>query len=485
MIANFLRRALLGVLAALACARGAAAAPSFTASDAVFFSKTSSVSLQSVVPIAGGFRMYLTSGPYHVLSANSTDQVSWSFENGIRLSTTAGSLDVSSITAVSVVASTDPAGGWRLYYVGIDAFGLYRVLSATSTNGLTWGKETGTRLMNNGGQGFIGSLSGFSASNTERRLYYIADRDGLNNASRFAVHTATSGDGGLNFGVGTLTLAAANAYAVSATTMTGGKTRIYYASPLTGSTTASQILSATASDGLSFITETGVRLSTTASVSGFRGLVVLRSTESFRWRMFTDYIIGGTTHVYVSHALTRVPVVETFAPSKVQKGQASVSYSLTGEIFSPAPTVAFVLGSSTFNATTVTRTDDLTLSGTFSSLNRYQGNYDVAIVNADGQSGTLANVLEIELPPGHVTLLDNLFRPLRGGQTQATVEIFEAGHVVARLVTTLYEGPMPAGQTQLSWNGRTPAGSTVASGVYLLHVSGPNLNTVERVVVVK
>jgi hypothetical protein len=476
-------------LAALACARAAEAAPSFTAEDRVFFT---SMSVQSVVTIAGGYRMYLTSGPYNVISATCTDQVSWGLESGVRLSTTAGYHDVSSITHVSVVQSTDPAGGWRMYYVGIDAGGLYRVLSATSANGLAFGKEVSTRLVNNAGSGFIGSLSGFSASGTERRLYYVADQDGLNNAARFAVHVATSGDGGRNFGPGTLALSGVNAYAVSATTMTGGKTRLYYTSPLTGSTTASQVLSATASDGLSFTAEDGTRLSTSASVSGFRGLVVVRSTESFRWRMYSDYIIGGTTQVFVSHALTRTPVVNTFSPVRVQKGQASLNYSLTGEVFSPAPTVGFVLSASTYNATTVTRTDDTALSGTFDTLNRYQGLYHVLVTNANGASGVRENALEIELPPGSVSILDNLMRPLKGGVAKTTVDLFEAGHVTAKLYTvdgglvaTLFNGPMPAGQTQFNWDGRTPAGSVVASGVYLLHVVGPRLNTVEKVVVVK
>ncbi|TBR23162.1 hypothetical protein EPO15_06535 [bacterium] len=478
-------------MAALACSGAAEAAPSFTAEETVFFSRTSSMSVQSVVTVPGGFRMYVTSGPYRVLSATCTDQVAWGLESGIRLTTSVVANDVSSITYLSVVASTAVGGGWRMYYVGIDAGGLYRVLSATSTDGLAWGKEQGTRLQNNGGQGFIGSLSGFSVSNTERRLYYVADRDGLNNASRYAVFVATSGDGGLNFGPGTLALSA-NAYAVSATTMTSGKTRIYYTSPLTGSTTASQVLSATASDGLSFTSESDVRLSTTASVSGFRGLVVLRSTDSFRWRMYTDYIIGGTTETFISHALTRTPVVESFSPAAVDKGRTGVPYTLTGEIFSPTPTVSFVLGASTYNATTVVRADDTSLSGVFDTLNRYQGVYNVAVVNADGRPGFLSNALEIRLPPGSVTMLDNLFRPTKGGTTKATVELFEAGEVTARLYTvdgnlvaTLFQGTMPAGQTQFTWNGRTPAGSVVASGVYLLNVVGPNLNTTERVVVVK
>lgn len=476
-------------MAAFACSQGAAAAPAFTPENRVFFT---SVSVQAVVPIVGGFRMYLTSGPYHVISATCTDQVSWGFEPGVRLSTSAFSNDVSSITSVTVVPSTDSAASWRMYYVGVDASGRYRVLSATSANGLTWGKEPGTRLANGAAFGFIGSLSGFSASATERRLYYVADQDGLNVPSRYAVHAATSGDGGFSFSSGSLTLPSVNAYAVSVTTLTGGKTRLYYASPLTGSTTASQILSATAADGFSFTAESDVRLSTTASVSGFRGLVVLRSTETYRWRMYTDYVIGGTTQVFVSHALTRVPKVDAFSPGSAQKGQAAVGYIVTGEIFSPGPTVSFVTGGSTYNATTAVQANDTSITGNFDTLNRYQGSYTVAVANADGQTGGLSSALFLTLPPGSVSILDNLMRPTKGDTAKVTVDIFEAGEVTARLYTvdgglvaTLFQGSMPAGQSQFVWNGRTPSGSYVASGVYLLHVIGPNLKVVERVVVVK
>jgi len=42
--------------------------------------------------------------------------------------------------------------------------------------------------------------------------------------------------------------------------------------------------------------------------------------------------------------------------------------------------------------------------------------------------------------------------------------------VRGRLVRTLVEGPMPAGAHQVAWDGRSNAGSPVASGVYLLEM---------------
>lgn len=489
MIARTLLRALLGAATGLAFVRPACAAPSFTQEGGILLS---SVSVQSVVPMVGGFRMYLTSGPYHVISATSTDQVSWTYEPGIRLSTTAASFDVSSITAVGVTRSTNAASGWRMYYVGISSTGHYRVLSATSTDGLTWGKEAGVRFSNNSGAGFIGRLAPFDASTSLLRVYYIADKNGANLPANYAVHSASSADGGLNFAVEGALLSGANAFAVSVTTLTGGNTRLYYSAPLSAGATVSQVLSAKGSDGLTFTSESSVRLSTTPSASAIGGLCVLRSTESWRWRMFTDYTVGGTTDPVVSHALTRVPTVETFTPRAAFKGLAGVSYSLTGEVFSPAPTVSFVLGASTTNATTVTRTDDTSLSGTLSTVGASTGRYAVAVVNADGQTGILSDSFTVELPPGQVSIVDNLFRPLKGGKAAITVEVFDPGDVTLRLYTvdgglvaTLYDGPMPAGQTTLTWDGKTPSGNVVASGVYLLHARGPRLDLVERIVVIK
>lgn len=484
-----LRQILLGVAAALALARPAAAVPSFVSSNTVL---SSTLTVQSIVALGNGnYRMYVTSGSFRVLSAISNDQVVWSTEAGIRLSTGVGGSDASSITAVGVVQSTDPALGWRMYYVGVDAGGLYRVLSASSTDGLGWTKQTTTHVVNNAGRGFIGSLSPFQASSTLLRLYYVADKDGLNVPAGFQVHSASSTDGGVNFSTEGVTLAA-NAYAVSATTITGGKTRIFFTNPLTGSTTAAQVLSATASDGLSFTQESGTRLSTSSSVSALLGLAVLRATETWRWRMFTSYTVGGTTSAFIAHALTQIPVVDSFTPRLTLKGQASVAYTVTGEIFSPAPAVSFVLSASTFNAATVVRTDDTALFGTLSTVNRSAGRYTAAVTNSDGQSGLLDSILEIELPPGQVSILDNLFRPLKGGKAAITVDIFDPGDVTLRLYTvdgglvaTIYQGPLPAGPSTFNWNGRTPSGSVVASGVYLLHAQGPKLNTVERIVVIK
>ncbi|MDE2290558.1 MAG: hypothetical protein KGL53_00640 [Elusimicrobia bacterium] len=490
MLRRTLTRALLAAVAACALSRPAAAllyAPTFTPSGDVFLS---SMTAQSVVYVGGGkYRMYLTSGSYTVVSATSSDQVAWSMESGVRLSTAAGGLDASSITAVGVIASTGT--GWRMLYVGIDASGDYRVLSATSTDGLTWGKESGARLADNGGAGAIAWLDPFRASDSLLRLYYTADASGGNLASQYRVQSASSTDGGLNWTAEGTRLSAAVAYAVAATTVTGGDTRLYYTTPLSGSTTASEVLSARASDGLAFSDETGVRLSTGASVSALQGLVVLRSTESFRWRMLTGYTVGGSTRTFVSDAVTWTPLVTAVSPSQAQKGQTGVSFTVSGEVFGSNPAVTFYLQPSTVTTTLATKSD-VSLTGAVDLLGAAVGVYDVDVVNADGGASSLPRGFTVTLPPGSVGIVDNLFRPLHGGKASITVTIYDPGDVTLRLYTvsgrlvkTLYSGPMSAGSTTLTWDGRTGEGNLVASGVYLLHARGPALDDVSRIVVIK
>ncbi len=69
---------------------------------------------------------------------------------------------------------------------------------------------------------------------------------------------------------------------------------------------------------------------------------------------------------------------------------------------------------------------------------------------------------------------------------------YNPGHVVVKvyttngdLVATLYDAEMPQGTTTMTWDGRTGAGHTVASGLYVLHASGPKLGVTQKIVVVK
>lgn len=87
---------------------------------------------------------------------------------------------------------------------------------------------------------------------------------------------------------------------------------------------------------------------------------------------------------------------------------------------------------------------------------------------------------------------DNVFRPLKGGKCKLDVTALRAGNVTIKAYTvngafvkTVFDGAAPAGVTTYSWAGDNANGATVASGLYLLHVAGPGVNSTEKVVVIK
>jgi len=482
---------LSGVLPILALAASAQAQISFTPENRTIFSSMTALAVTSGGP---GFRMYLSSGNFAMVSATSTDQVAWSLEGGTRLSTGAiNGYDASSITACGLLVSTTTPSYLRMYYVGIDSAGFYSVLSASSTDGLAWFKEPGARLQKNGGKAFLDSPEPLRISSTAVRLFYIADSRGANSHANYRVFTASSTDGGVTFAEEGALFSTA-AFHVSVTTLTDARVRLYFSQPAASSGTAAMVKSALASGAAStsFSLESDNRLSTNPATSSLFYPVVVRSTESFRWRMFLSYTEAGSTTPFLTSALTLTPIVLSLSPRRTYFNQSSMSFTINGEIFGPSPAVSFVGPGSTMTAFSVARPDDLTITGSFNPFNQPNGLWDAVVANYDGYSASLRWALTIETPPGEISILDNLFRPLKGGSAKITVKIYEAGNVTARLYTingglvaTLYDGPAPAGNTTFTWFGKTSLGNTVASGLYLLRLTGPAIDTTQRIVVIK
>ncbi|MCX5788443.1 MAG: hypothetical protein NTX64_08095 [Elusimicrobia bacterium] len=114
------------------------------------------------------------------------------------------------------------------------------------------------------------------------------------------------------------------------------------------------------------------------------------------------------------------------------------------------------------------------------------------MTNSGGAVGTVTGALFINVAPGSVSIKDNLFRPVQGGRATINLTTFDAGRVTARLYTvagafvaTLFDADVPKGGTQFQWNGSNSAGAPVASGLYLLRVTGPKIHVTEKIVVVK
>jgi len=136
--------------------------------------------------------------------------------------------------------------------------------------------------------------------------------------------------------------------------------------------------------------------------------------------------------------------------------------------------------------------NDQTLTATFNVLNVTTGFASLTVVNADGRTTTLPNALFIDYPPGSVALVNNLLRPRTGTSTAITVTTFNQGRITARLFTldgrsvrTLFDADQAKGVLNLAWDGRDGTGAPVASGLYLLHTTGPKIDVKSKIVVIR
>ena len=91
-----------------------------------------------------------------------------------------------------------------------------------------------------------------------------------------------------------------------------------------------------------------------------------------------------------------------------------------------------------------------------------------------------------------VTAWNNVFNPRLGQKATVKWDMLTAGHVRIRLftlngtfITTLVDDDYPPGKGAVDWNGLTKVGTQVASGIYLLRVEAPGLNTTKKIAVVK
>jgi photosystem II stability/assembly factor-like uncharacterized protein len=97
-------------------------------------------------------------------------------------------------------------------------------------------------------------------------------------------------------------------------------------------------------------------------------------------------------------------------------------------------------------------------------------------------------------PQGSLTAMDNLFDPTQG-QSMTVQYSFKKGGVATvriytmqgRIVRTLVDNEDRASDTlyTVPWDGRNGSGEIVSSGVYLVHVNGPNFSASRKIVVVE
>jgi hypothetical protein len=331
------------------------------------------------------------------------------------------------------------------------------------------------------------------------RLYYTANIDGTAARANRRLFTALSFNQGLNFGSSS-TISGFNSQVgeVAAVQRTDGRVRLYYTAPLTGSTTNSTIISALSSDanGVAFTAEGASGVSTNSASGYLSSPFVLRSTETWRWKLYYDYtpfpVAAGTASVY--SATVFAPDPAAVSPSTVLNAGVA-PLTINGEAFQgPAspPSLELSLDGINLFGTNVGYTNDQTLTAAFDMTGQAIGTWSLIVTNANGYSAILPNVLNVTFPSGSVALTDNLIRPRNGTKTKIVVETFNPGPLAARIYTTtgglvhtLYDSYAPAGITTLFWDGTTSAGHTVASGVYLLETVGQKIHSADKIVVIK
>lgn len=503
LLGKAFRRALAALAFAAALAAPAAAAPTFVKENPVQISSATpqSFTYTSAASFTYPIRMFYIAAvssetPHHssgpaILSATSADGLAWTAEVGTRLTTaTTPSVSASSITACSVLPLA--GGGFRMLYSIVSTTGAFRIHAATSADGLAWANEA-TVVADGSTTTFVGSPRLVALDSGDWRVYFVRDQNGGNDFNDRVIHTARSTDEGATWGAPAVALSTV-AYELGAAKRTDGKVRLFMTQPVTSAATATVISAALSDDALgsSFAMEPGYLVSTSAASGGIAFPAPVRSTDSFRLRLYYTFFLPGVSTGNIHSALVGPPAPLALSPSTVFQSAAAQSFSISGEAFSVAPTVALVGTQATLNGAGVNRASDQSITATFSTAGNALGYYALRVTNADGSSTTVTNALLIDYAPGTVYYTDNLLRPGVTGNATFDITIFTPGRVTVkaydlegRLVRVLRDDDLSAGSHAVTWDGRTAAGGWAPSGVYLIHTQGPKINNKTKVILVR
>ncbi|MDD5657095.1 MAG: FlgD immunoglobulin-like domain containing protein [Elusimicrobia bacterium] len=448
-----------------------------------------------------GNRLYFIENSTVVRSAATADDgLSFAMEAGMRLSTaTEPRVEASSITGLSMIALA--GGGFRMLYSALGSTGtLYRIYSATSADGLAWANDTGTRVELNNGASFLASPSLAALSGGRLRVYFTGSSDGTLDPAARRVYSALSTNAGRDFAAPTLVVDE-RAGEVAAMARTDGRIRLLYTAPVppvvgggTNSTIVSALTSAADLDGTVFELEPGVRVATTAALGPLSNPFIIRSTDAWRWRLYYNWnpFSAQTDTAAVYSASTYAPDPISVTPAVVLRTAGAVNFTIKGESFSLSPSAQLGQGGAVAAGAGLTRVDDQTLTVNFTLTGANLGHWNLSVTNDNGFTDTLANAVLVDFAPGEVRLTDNLLRPRLGTRTRIDAMTFNAGRLTLRLYTlsgelvaVIFDGEVPEGTTTFFWDGKTAAGNTVASGVYVLRALGQKIDSKSKIVVIK
>lgn len=501
--AKAVRRAAAALALAWLAAAPARALPGFDKENGISLSSataqafTGDTGAAAYAPLRMFYLPAVSSGAPHassgtaILSATSTDGVSWTKESGVRVDTnTVPSVSASSITGCAIQPLT--GGGFRMLYSIVSTTGAFRIHSATSADGLAWANEAAVAV-DGASTTYVGVPRLAVLTSGDWRLYYTRDYNGGDDLADRRIYTARSTDQGATWGSSSLVIST-TAYESGVAKLTDGKIRLFYSQPPSAGSSATVILSSLSDDalGTSFTAETGVRISTPVTTGALSFPVPVRSTDSFRWRLYYSFYEAFNSTGDVRSALTGSPAPVSLSPSTVYRSAGSIPLTVNGEVFSTAPSVSISQGAVTIAGTGVTRTDDQHLTATFATQGQPLGSWDLTVTNADGAAATATGALTIDFAPGTVGLVDNLLRPRNGGSTIIDLTTFGAGRVSVRVydsegrpIRTIFDDYHAEGSFGFTWDGKTASGAQVPSGLYFVAVTAPKISVKRKIVVIR
>jgi hypothetical protein len=102
------------------------------------------------------------------------------------------------------------------------------------------------------------------------------------------------------------------------------------------------------------------------------------------------------------------------------------------------------------------------------------------------------DIRDIALQRSGVTILNNVINPRNGEQTILQYTLKTGGRVTIQvftldgnLVKSLVHSAMPAGEYQVTWDGKNRGNREVARGMYFIRAVGPDIDEIRKVMVVK
>lgn len=450
-----------------------------------------------ITTLPGGTTAVFWSDAYHVYIATSSDGKTFTEKAHVAISTSSVSADYDSKKITSLTITQLSSVEYRMIYAAESSSGVYTLRSATSTidDMITWVKSSSWgSYMINGGNTFIDSP--FLLQTTSYwYLFYTRDKNSGNDESDYVIAYATSTDDGV-------TWSEYHDYAIDVQSkdpqvikLSNGSYRMYYIGDSGDDQAFGGIRSARSSDLVTFTEDSRVVMNRSSADDTFSHPRAVQLSDGYTYRLYYGYTLSSKTTPYMLSARTTEPYLISISPAS-GINDSTVNITVTGEIFSPVVTVKLSRsGRSDITATGVSRTNDTTVTGTFDIRNRGTGSWDLTILNSNNKSDTMTGVFKIEsipIPAGIVEVSENVFNPLQSQRAAISYTIYSEGNVAINIYTMLGELVKKlvsryhtVNSYTENWDGKNKHGDIVASGIYLVHIQGPGLDTVKKIAVVK